>query len=35
VPTPALLPGLIALGAKAMRKKKQGEVALAEVAVEA
>ncbi len=35
VPTPALLPGLIALGAKALRKKKQGEVALAEVAVEA
>jgi hypothetical protein len=35
VPTPALLPGLIALGAKAMRRKKQGEAALAEVAVEA
>jgi hypothetical protein len=35
VPTPALLPGLIALGAKAMRKKKQGEAALSEVAVEA
>jgi hypothetical protein len=35
VPTPALLPGLIALGVKARRKKKQGEAALAEVAVEA
>jgi hypothetical protein len=35
VPTPALLPGLIALGAKAMRKKKQGEEALSEVAIEA
>ncbi len=27
VPTPALLPGLIALGAKARRKKRQGEAA--------
>jgi hypothetical protein len=35
VPTPALLPGLIALGVKAMRKKKQGEEVLSEVAIEA
>lgn len=35
VPTPMLLPGLIALGAKVRRKKKQGEAALAAVAVEA
>jgi hypothetical protein len=35
VPTPALLPGLIALGAKAMRKKKQDEEVLSEVAIEA
>jgi hypothetical protein len=35
VPTPALLPGLIALGAKAMRKKQQDEEVLSEVAIEA
>jgi hypothetical protein len=35
VPTPALLPGLIALGAKAMRKKKQDEEVLSEVTIEA
>jgi hypothetical protein len=35
VPTPMLLPGLIALGAKALRKKKQGEAALSEVTIEA
>ncbi len=35
VPTPALLPGLIALGVKALRKKKQDEPGFAEVAIEA
>jgi hypothetical protein len=35
VPTPALLPGLIALGVKALRKKQQDESGLAEVAIEA
>jgi hypothetical protein len=35
VPTPMLLPGLIALGAKALRKKQQDEEVLSEVAVEA
>jgi hypothetical protein len=35
VPTPMLLPGLIALGAKVRRQKKQGAATLAEGAVDA